>query len=380
MRLLYCSRDYTTHDLRFVRALAGAGIEVFYLRLENDGVPYVAGPLPDGATFVKWAGGGRPVPVPEAVGEYLPSFARVVSELRPNLIHAGPVQSFGLMAALARGAPTVLVSWGSDLLVESTRDAWYKWASRTAVHVCDAFLCDSPAVLDEARSLSHGALVPHLCIPWGPEVASPSVDSEARTAFRRRRGWQDCIVVIATRAWHSGYCVPDLVDAFASASERNPRLRLALLGAGADAPAVLGRIAERGVESRVCRPGVLSVAQMRRFLAASDVYLSLVPSDGTSISLLEAMSYGLPAVVVRNAGNSVWVEDGGSGFLVDPGDAEAWAARLLAIASDGELARRMGDAARETVRRRADWSTNSGRLVEFYRRTAQRASGSVGSS
>ncbi len=370
MRLLYCSRDYTTHDLRFVRAAVQDRMEVFYLRLERDGVPYVGEPLPPGVVVVDWAGGGPQLPVPEAVAAYLPSYVRVLADLRPDVIHAGPVQSFGLMAALAGAAPTVLVSWGSDLLVDAHRDAWYSWASATALRHCDALFCDSAAVLAAARGLSGGALGPQLCLPWGPEhLVGPDQSSE-RARVRRERGWEDCFVVSATRAWHSGYRIPELVDAFGAAARRNPRLRLALLGTGEDAAAVQARIAKHGLAPRVYQPGVQDWPQLSGVLSAADAYLSLVTVDGTSISLLEAMSHGLPVVVTSNAGNTEWVEEGRTGFLVESLDPEIWADRLLTLAGDPQSARAMGEAGRAVVRARADWTRNAPQLVDLYRRTA----------
>jgi glycosyltransferase involved in cell wall biosynthesis len=366
MRLLYCSRDYTTHDLRFVRTFVSAGIEVHYLRLESDGVPYVGDPLPSGAHWISWRGGGAPRPTPQAVAEYLPAFASVVASLQPNLIHAGPVQSLGLMAALTRTAPTVLVSWGSDLLVESERDAWYRWASETALGHADALVCDSAAVLECARRLGGGTVPRHLCIPWGPDVLSPDRDPEGRLALRRERGWEDAVVVVATRAWHPGYRVPDLVDAFARAATRVPGLRLALAGAGSDAAEVEARISRHGLGQMVYRPGVLAARELHHLLEASDIYLALVPSDGTSIALLEAMGHRLPVIVPANAGNREWVEDGVSGYLVPPTEVHAWSDRIISLAADPARRDEMGLVGQTQVRARADWSRNAPRLVELY--------------
>jgi len=373
MRLLYCSRDYTAHDLRFLRAFVAAGFETHYLRLESDGVPYVRDPLPGGASWVAWAGGGPPRPIPDAVEAYLPNFASTVDRIKPDVMHAGPVQSFGLMAALVRTVPFVLVSWGSDILVEAKRDAWYTWATRTAVRACAAFVCDSTAVLADARELAGGELAPHLCVPWGLDVVPERSNPQRRHAIRRELGWDDAIIVVATRSWHHGYRVPELVDVFATASAKVPRLRLALLGAGEEAPAVHTRIRAHRLEDRVIVPGMLPGTELRRLLSAADIYLSLVPSDGTSISLLEAMAHGLSVVVTLNAGNAQWVEDGRSGYLVPAADLAAWSERLVALATDRGAARRMAMAGREHTLAHANWSRNVPRLIALYRRSASRS-------
>src|SRR5881409_772432 len=115
MRLVYFSRDYTAHDLRFVRAVA-------HLRLENDGIPYVREPLPSGCRWLEWAGGrGRLGGVADLMA-LEQKCAEAIERVEPDLVHAGPIQSCGLLAALAGKAPTLLMSWGSDVLVDADRD------------------------------------------------------------------------------------------------------------------------------------------------------------------------------------------------------------------------------------------------------------------
>lgn len=61
--------------------------------------------------------------------------------------------------------------------------------------------------------------------------------------------------------------------------------------------------------------------------------------------VLEAMACGTPVVAHRIGGLASLVEDGVSGFLVDPGDVEALADRVARILEDDELHARLSDAA-----------------------------------
>ena len=60
MRIIYFSRDYTTHDHRFLTALAKTDHQVFYLRLEGGKQTLEDRPLPPGIEPVQWAGGNQP--------------------------------------------------------------------------------------------------------------------------------------------------------------------------------------------------------------------------------------------------------------------------------------------------------------------------------
>lgn len=85
--------------------------------------------------------------------------------------------------------------------------------------------------------------------------------------------------------------------------------------------------------------------------AAADVFVC--PSDYESFGLanLEAMACALPVVSTRRGGPAETIVDGVTGFLVEPGDADALAELALRLLGDGELRASMGAAGRKRVER-----------------------------
>ena len=83
--------------------------------------------------------------------------------------------------------------------------------------------------------------------------------------------------------------------------------------------------------------------------AAADVVVC--PSDFESYGKanLEAMACGVPVVSTRRGGPSETIVDGVTGFLVDPGDADAIATKVLRLLKDAELRASMGHAGRERM-------------------------------
>ena len=95
--------------------------------------------------------------------------------------------------------------------------------------------------------------------------------------------------------------------------------------------------------------GYVEPAQLRVFYNACDIYVMnsrIVGPDqdveGFGITFLEAGACGKPVIGGRSGGVVDAVEDGRSGFLVDPEDPEALANRLESLASDPALRARMG--------------------------------------
>jgi hypothetical protein len=131
MRILYFSRDYTTHDRRFLAKISQHH-EVFFLRLEDDGIAHEKRLVPDGVNVVPWFASGVRFTTPESRLRLMPEYQDVIEQIRPDLIHAGPVQSCGFMTALSGFHPFLLTSWGSDILVDADRDAFWRWMTRLA--------------------------------------------------------------------------------------------------------------------------------------------------------------------------------------------------------------------------------------------------------
>jgi glycosyltransferase involved in cell wall biosynthesis len=83
-----------------------------------------------------------------------------------------------------------------------------------------------------------------------------------------------------------------------------------------------------------------------------DAFLLPSVNEGTPVSAIESLASGTPVVATRVGGVPDVVTDGVDGFLVEPGDTEAAAERLAALALDPELRRRLGDAGRARARER----------------------------
>jgi glycosyltransferase involved in cell wall biosynthesis len=84
-------------------------------------------------------------------------------------------------------------------------------------------------------------------------------------------------------------------------------------------------------------------------LAQAGCYVASSRTEGVSLTLLEAMAVGLPAVTTRVGGNAEVVVDGATGRLVPPRAPEQLAAAIVALCSERDLWPAMGRLARERV-------------------------------
>jgi glycosyltransferase involved in cell wall biosynthesis len=141
-----------------------------------------------------------------------------------------------------------------------------------------------------------------------------------------------------------------------------PNARFLVIGDG-PCRAALELIAERlGLESNVMFLG--SRDDVPQLLSAIDVFALTSHIEANPVSILEAMSVGRPVVATNVGSVCEAVADGVTGFLVAPGDAAAFADRVILLLRDPKRRRAMGAAGRQAVIAR--WSIES--MVGGYER------------
>ena len=135
-----------------------------------------------------------------------------------------------------------------------------------------------------------------------------------------------------------------LLRAFAAAKRELPDLRLDIAGRGALEPALKALAQELGVAESVRFLG--HVSPIQGAIERSTVVVVPSMGEGFGMVALEAMERARPVVAAAIGGLGELVQDGETGALVPPGEAEPLRAAIVRIAGDLELARRMGEAGR----------------------------------
>ncbi len=380
-RLLYFTRDYTTHDRRFLCALAETWQEVYYLRLEQRGHALEDRPLPPQVRIVPWAGGQRPATLRDGP-RLLMDLRRVIREIQPDLIQAGPLQTAAFLTALAGFHPLVSMSWGYDLLIDARRSKWWAWATRFTLQHSDAMMGDCDTIRQQA--IAFGMRPDRIvAFPWGIDLERFTPLPTAPCPLVADGSAERYFTLLSTRGWEPLYGVDVIARAFVQAArslagQGGPQLRLIMLGNGSLASWLRQTFLQGGVLDQVLLPGQISQADLPRYYRSADLYLSASHSDGSSISLMEAMACGRPALVSDIPGNREWVEPGVNGWWFPDGDAEALAQAILQavpvkttgpVKNTGAQHQRlveMGRAARRVVEQRGDWPNNFRKLSLAY--------------
>ena len=112
--------------------------------------------------------------------------------------------------------------------------------------------------------------------------------------------------------------------------------------------------------------GEIPEGELPELYSAADITVSVCSSDGTPVSVLEAMASGSAVVAGDLPSLREWIRDGETGLLVPVGNVEALAARLLRLVGDVSLRRKLGELAREVVEERADRTKELAEMEQVY--------------
>jgi glycosyltransferase involved in cell wall biosynthesis len=125
----------------------------------------------------------------------------------------------------------------------------------------------------------------------------------------------------------------------------NPKAYLLLVGDGPERESLERLARNLQLSSQVRITGYRNDAE--RFYRIMDLFLLTSFSEGTAMTLLEAMAAGLPCIVTDVGGNPEIVVAGQTGYVVASDDDAALAEKILLLGRDGELRQRVGIAGRE---------------------------------
>jgi glycosyltransferase involved in cell wall biosynthesis len=264
-----------------------------------------------------------------------------------NTHFAVPTGPLGQLLGWLYRIPNVLSVHGGDLYDPSKgssphRHAWLRMPIRRLLKRADALVGQSRNTLQHVEEI-YGVRRASQLIPLGIE-RPPTVGRAERRSF----GIPDDAYVMVT----VGRVVPRkatvrLVQALQGAKRTDAHLLI--VGDGPDAVAVRHAAAEAGLTERVHLLGQVSEERKYQALSVADVFVSASQHEGFGLVFLEAMAFGLPIICYDHGGQTDFLVDGETGFVVALNDLNRFTQGIVDLREQAELRRAMGQKNRRLV-------------------------------
>jgi glycosyltransferase involved in cell wall biosynthesis len=345
--ILFVSDAATVHTRRWAEYFRDEGVDVHVASFRDAQIPGVqVHRLPTG-------GLGR-------VGYLLavPVLISLARRIRPDVVHAQYVTSYGFISALARLRPRVVTAWGTDVLISPQQSVLSRFLAGHAVRSADAVTTVAEHMNAAVEALG--------VAPERVEAVPFGVDANRFRPATKPPPAPPPLRLICTRNFGPVYAIDNLVEAIATVRRSGVALQVSLVGAGPLRGELEAQVARLGLGEVVRFHGQVDHSQLATMLADHHVFVTPARSDGNNVSLNEAMACGCFPIATDIPANAQWLRDGVNGLLYPAGDAARLAACIERAADDGELRGRAAQINRRVVEERADWGVCVARMKATY--------------
>ncbi|MGH7961809.1 MAG: glycosyltransferase family 4 protein [Candidatus Binatia bacterium] len=295
---------------------------------------------------------------------------RLFRSRRYDIVHTHSVKAglLGRLAAWWTGVPVVVHTLhGVPFEINGDlRSRFYLVMERSLGAITHCFVCVGEALRQEMLGWKIAPDAKLTTIYSGIDFSS-YMPQRTILETKRELGLEDAWPIVGCvgrlseqKAQH------DLVEAIAPLTGKYPHIKLLLVGNGELRPLVESKMQSLGLSRNVSLLGERD--DIADLLNVFDLYAMSSRWEGVGRALTEAMYWGLPVVATSVNGVTELIRDHDTGLLVPPGDPQALAAAIDQVASDPELARRLG----RNARQRAEELMNGRQMVlaieELYQR------------
>jgi len=344
-RLVFVTDRADAHVARFDRLFRTLSSSYELLTF----VPQPSGKLVSestGHTFESWS----------ALSAYLESAADVVV--------SGPLDT--VSAALTGGKfRHVGISWATDLMVTAAESPAHLEEISKTVRSLRLVVTDNYAIENAlvAMGVKEETIVR---IPWGAEAREGTFSAQELAGVRSRfRIPATRRIVLYPRSLEPHYDPEMFIQAFSIVAQRHSDALAILVESGSLVPRVKDMIRAEGLDGQVQFVPLQKPHEFVDLLHLADVVVVTPRTDGTSVTVMEAMQAGIPVVSSLTSGSAEWVIHGITGWTFPVGDVAGLAAALeQCLNCSSEEREPVLSNARHLVTTRAGWPRSAAILTD----------------
>lgn len=265
----------------------------------------------------------------------VPAVRRIIKRFAPDIVHAHYATGYGLWGTAQRVAPLAVTVWGTDVADALAGRFIVSSVVRRALQKARAVTATSRFLMEQTIHLEPSVKDKISHIPFG----LPESD-----CIRHVDRGDGVVRIIFAKQYEPTYGPDVALRAFAAAYNKNPNIRMLMLGGGS---------MRKKLESLAVSLSVVSAVEMRdwtepdvtrRLIAESDIMLMPSRQESFGVAALEASVSGIPVIASDVGGVPEIVRHEQNGLLVPCEDVDALADSIVRLAGDPALRKTMGEA------------------------------------
>lgn len=227
----------------------------------------------------------------------------IIQEFNPSVIHVHQANTYGYITAKANENkfPLVLTTWGSDVLLLPKQGFLYKRIVKKALKGANYITADASFMIEAIKNM--GVKTEVLLANFGIDYDNIEIPQKEN-------------IIYSNRLHNDLYNIDKIIEAFSEFVQDNPTWKI-VVGANGNNTEKLKQLA-----SNILPPnsyefiGFVDKEENQKQYLKAKIWVSIPSSDGTAISLLEAMGYGCIPVLSDLPANNEWVKNKENGIIV----------------------------------------------------------------
>ncbi len=288
----------------------------------------------------------------------------LIRKLKPDIVHAHFISKFGFHAAFLGFRPLVMTAWGDDILI-------IPYCSKLLWHFTKITLKRADMIYAVSEDMA-GKIISNFGIsPEAVKVVPFGVDTEMFQPATKEKV-DDTIRVLSNRNFFDVYNIETLMHAIPLVIEKNKTIRFLIKGSGPQEGYLKKLADDLDIWEYVTFVGWTEYNEMPNYLHECDIYVSTAVSDGTPVSVLEAMACQKPCIVTDVGGVKEWIEDGVSGCLIPMRSPCILAEKILELAEDPMKRKEFGKEAHGIIDRRGEWYNIMNEVKDDYKNLVEK--------
>lgn len=271
---------------------------------------------------------------------------QLLVKLKPEVIHIHQVNRAAyFVARIAQkfNIRVVTTAWGSDVLLIPKQNAFFKYLVTQTLKNSVLVTADSQDMIQAMNTL----------YPQGNyKLLQYGIDPIQ--AIEKEK------IIYSNRLHEPLYRIEKVIDYFKQFSAQHPDWKLVIAGTGSQTEHLKSLVNENNLASKTSFVGWQKKPENSAWYAKSSIYISIPTSDGTSVSVLEAMSAGCIPVVADLPVSHEWIVSEKNGIIEKSGENPL----LKALEIDREICSKLNT---DLIHQKATRAASMKEFVSFYK-------------
>lgn len=282
-----------------------------------------------------------------------------IKKVKPDILHAHYISSYGLLGAMTSFHPYLISVWGTDIYYVPEKNFINRKLIEFSLSKADKIFSTSHVMCKQTKKFTNKEVE---VIPFGIDI-DIFKPIHIESLFKK-----EDIVIGTIKTLEKIYGIEYLIRAFKVVKDKLPSISLKLLivGGGLDENYFKKIIKELELENNTIFTGFIVPNEIPKYHNMIDIFLALSERESFGVSILEASACEKPVIVSDAEGFTEIVKNNLTGFIVEKRNIQQIVEVLTKLVLNKILREKIGKAGREEVIKFYNWKDNVNQIIKAY--------------